>query len=261
MRNNVFYNWAGNGCYGGEGMCINIVNNYYKPGPATPKNSPVRYRIAAIGVRTKKYCTNADGTSNAWKPMEHVWGKLYVDGNIIEGNEEVTQDNWTKGIYGQINNASCDNTFTKNVKKKMRLSEPLDAGIITTHSAKQAYELVLDQAGCSRQRDAIDIRVIEETRNGTATYIGSVTKGAESVPGLIDLPADVKPEGATNPWPTLSDGGITADELRDTDGDGIPDVWEAAHGLNPKDVSDGIATTLSKEGYTNLEVYLNGLVK
>ncbi len=261
MRNNVFYNWAGNGCYGGEGMCINIVNNYYKPGPATPKNSPVRYRIAAIGVRTKKYCTNADGTSNAWKPMEHVWGKLYVDGNIIEGNEEVTQDNWTKGIYGQINNASCDNTFTKKVKKEMRLSEPLDAGIITTHSAKQAYELVLDQAGCSRQRDAIDIRVIEETRNGTATYIGSVTKGAESVPGLIDLPADVKPEGATSPWPTLSDGGITADELRDTDGDGIPDVWEAAHGLNPKDVSDGIATTLSKEGYTNLEVYLNGLVK
>ena len=103
-------------------------------------------------------------------------GKFYVDGNIIEGNEEVTQDNWTKGIYGQINNASCDNTFTKKVKKEMRLSEPLDAGIITTHSAKQAYELVLDQAGCSRQRDAIDIRVIEETRNGTATYIGSVTK-------------------------------------------------------------------------------------
>ena len=261
MRNNVFYNWAGNGCYGGEGMYINIVNNYYKPGPATPKNSPVRYRIAAIGVRTKKYCTNADGTPNAWKPMEHVWGKLYVDGNVIEGNEEVTQDNWTKGIYGQINNASCDNTFTKKVKKEMRLSEPLDAGIITTHSAKQAYELLLDQAGCSRQRDAIDIRVIEETRNGTATYIGSVTKGAESVPGLIDLPADVKPEGATSPWPALSDGGITADELRDADGDGIPDVWETAHGLNPEEVSDGIATTLSKEGYTNLEVYLNGLVK
>ena len=202
MRNNVFYNWAGNGCYGGEGMCVNIVNNYYKPGPATPKNSPVRYRIATRGVRIKKYCMNADGTPNAWKPMEHVWGKFYVDGNIIEGNEEVTQDNWTKGIYGQINNASCDNTFTKKVKKEMRLSEPLDAGIITTHSAKQAYELVLDQAGCSRQRDAIDIRVIEETRNGTATYIGSVTKGAESVPGLLDLPADVKPEGATNPWQT-----------------------------------------------------------
>lgn len=54
---------------------------------------------------------------------------------------------------------------------------------------------------------------------------------------------------------------LSVDELRDTDGDGIPDVWETAHGLNPEEVSDGIATTLSKEGYTNLEVYLNGLVK
>ena len=261
MRNNVFYNWAGNGCYGGEGMHINIVNNYYKPGPATPKNRPVSYRIAAIGVRTTKYCTRADGTPNVWKPMEHVWGKLFVDGNVIEGNEEVTRDNWTKGIYEQINNASCDNTFTEQVKKEMRLSRPLDAGIVTTHTARQAYELVLASAGCSKERDIIDARIIEETRNGTATYIGSVTKDAEKVPGLIDLPADVKPEGAAGPWPELSDGGITAQELRDTDGDGMPDIWETAHGLNPDDASDGVAVTLSEEGYTNLEVYLNSLVQ
>lgn len=88
-----------------------------------------------------------------------------------------------------------------------------------------------------------------------------MTKGAENAPGLIDLPADVKPEGSTGAWPELSNGGVTADELRDTDGDGIPDTWETAHGLNPKDASDGVTTTLSKEGYTNLEVYMNSLVK
>ena len=48
MRNNVFYNWSGNGCYGGEGMDVNIVNNYYKPGPGTPDKA-VAYRLAAIG--------------------------------------------------------------------------------------------------------------------------------------------------------------------------------------------------------------------
>ena len=75
IRNNVYYNWAGNGCYGGEGMKVNIVNNYYKPGPATPHNK-VRYRIASVGVRSKKYCYNKKGEPNIWHPMLHVWGSF-----------------------------------------------------------------------------------------------------------------------------------------------------------------------------------------
>lgn len=260
MRNNVIYNWAGGGCYGGEGMKVNIVNNYYKPGPATPRDNQVGYRIAAIGVRTTRYCHNADGTPNQWKPMEHVWGQLYVDGNVMEGYPDVTSDNWTKGVYEQINNASCDDTFTEQVKTEMRLSAPLETGIITTHSAEEAYRLVLADAGSSKQRDIIDERIIDETRNGTATYTGSITKDAKSLPGLIDLPADVMPEGAVSPWPELSDGGISAEDLRDTDADGMPDAWETALGLNPQNIKDSAEISLSKEGYTNLEVYLNGLV-
>lgn len=260
MRNNVFYNWAGNGCYGGEGMKMNIVNNYYKPGPATPKSQPVSYRIAAIGVRTTRYCYEADGTPNVWQPMEHVWGQLYVDGNLMEGYPDVTRDNWTKGIYEQINNAFCDNTFTEQVKKDMHLTAPLETGIITTHSAQEAYRLVLADAGCSKWRDIIDERIITETRNGTATYIGSITPNAKTVPGLIDLPSDVKPDSAASAWPELSDGGVAADDLKDTDVDGMPDVWELTHGLNPKDASDGGKVSLSKEGYSNLEVYINSLL-
>ena len=101
LRNNVFYNWAGNGCYGGEGMKVNIVNNYYKPGPATPDNK-VRYRIASISVRNNDYCFDKEGNPNRWFPMLHVWGKFYVDGNIIEGEPDVSKDNWTKGIYEQV---------------------------------------------------------------------------------------------------------------------------------------------------------------
>ena len=184
-----------------------------------------------------------------------------MDGNVVEGHPDVTRDNWTKGIYGQINNAACDHTFTEEVKKEIRLSTPLETGTVTTHSAEEAYRLVLEDAGCSKWRDVIDERIVQETLKGTATYIGSVTPEAEKVPGLIDLPADVKPEGAAAAWPELGDGGVTADDLRDTDGDGMPDIWEIAHGLNPQDASDGTSTTLSEEGYTNLEVYLNSMVE
>ena len=192
--------------------------------------------------------------------MEHVWGRYYVDGNVVEGHPEVSRDNWTKGIYEQIDNSACDNTFTDKVRQEIRLAEPLDSDVVTTHTAEEAYRLVLEGAGCSKARDAIDRRIVEETRTGTASCIGSVSVDAASHPGLIDLPSDAMPKGATNPWCALSDGGVTPDELRDTDGDGMPDWWEREQGLNPRK-ADGNATSLSGEGYTNLEVYLNGLVE
>lgn len=127
MRNNVIYNWAGNGCYGGEGMDVNIYNNYYKPGPATrKKGGAVQYRIAAINIRTLDYCTDDNGKPNGWYPMLHHWGKFYVDGNVIDGNEEVTRDNWTKGIYAQIDKNGNDGTFTSVTKDTMHLDAPLE---------------------------------------------------------------------------------------------------------------------------------------
>ncbi len=260
MRNNVFYNWAGNGCYGGEGMKVNIVNNYYKPGPATPKDKPISYRIAAVGVRTTSYCHNSDGTPNTWHVMEHVWGRYFVDGNVIEGNSEVTSDNWTKGMYEQINNNSCDNTFTSQVRQEIKLSEPLDVVPIITQSAQEAYQLVLKSAGCSKKRDAIDERIIKETKTGTAAHRGSISADATSLPGLIDVPSDVQEIGEKSPWVKLSDGGVSIQYLKDSDNDGIPDEWEKKHGLNPNDKRDGSEVKLSKEGYTNLEYYMNSLI-
>jgi hypothetical protein len=58
-------------------------------------------------------------------------------------------------------------------------------------------------------------------------------------------------------WPDYAKGISPVD----TDRDGIPDEWEIRHGLDPNDPADGNKTTLSTEGYTNIEVYINSLIK
>ncbi len=255
IRNNVFYNWAGEGCYGGEGMKVNMINNYYKPGPATDAASAaVKYRITKIGVRTTAYCTGSDGKPNSWKPMEHVWGKFYIDGNKVEGNTGVTNDNWTNGVYAQQSNGTgVDNTWTQTTKDTIRLSQPLDAGYITTHSADMAYERVLDYVGCSLNRDDVDARIVSDVKNRAATYTTSGNKK-----GYINSPTDTKPAGASADWtPWLPSSQISAPV--DSDGDGIPDYWEDAHGLNKNSAADG--KEVNSNGYTNLELYLNSLVQ
>lgn len=310
MRNNVFYNWGGNGCYGGEGMNVNIVNNYYKPGPTTLKRSAtIQQRLAAPGIRTVDYCldkstmasryktatgedctaSNVSGTCikgtnyvtikskrypiehmdstvntitvgekvinvawNSWKKMLHVWCKLYVEGNYNPNYEDMNADNFTYGVSKQIDKSGNDGTYPGD--DEIRLYEPLTYEWVTTHSAKEAYERVLDYAGASLHRDALDAVMVSDTRNGVATYTGT-----DCTPGIINNQDDNKPEGAADDWsawPELAtDSSI---DITDTDGDGIPDAWEDANGLDKNNAADG--ATVCSDGYTNLEHYMNSLV-
>jgi hypothetical protein len=257
MRNNVLYNWGGNGCYGGENMNVNIVNNYYKPGPATAQRSTtIQRRIAGIGIRTTEYVTN----SPDYAPALHKWGKFFVDGNVNSKYSDVTNDNWTYGIYNQISSSDNDGLYTQTTKDTMKLSAPIAFIHTTTHDAATAYTKVLKYAGCCINRDWIDTLMIHDTTYGVATYTGTsgkFTGDATNHPGIIDSQYDNKPADAAadwSPWPTLS----STTAPTDTDGDGMPDTWETAHGLNPNDASDG--NTVGSDGYTNLENYLNGIV-
>ena len=242
MRNNVIYNWIDNGVYGGEGMNVNIVNNYYKPGKDT-KTGAKGMRIASPGIRTSEYTKHDSGSPNQWDIMWHVWGKYYADGNVNSKYAQVTNDNWTYGIYNQIDNSKVDNTYTETTKDTMRITTPIPYEAVTTHTAEKAYEQVLAYAGASLHRDALDVVIINDTRDGTATYTGSGCKN-----GIINSQDDA------GGWPTLNQTEAKAD----TDGDGMPDEWETANGLNPNEASDG--NTLGEGGYTNLEIYLNSLV-
>ena len=247
MRNNVIYNFGGNGCYGGEGMTVNIVNNYYKPGPGSPTDKK-GYRIAGIGIRTNEYVEKYP----AYAPALHLWGKYFVTGNYNTKYSSVNNDNWTYGIINQIKASDCDGTFTAETKDSIKLAEPMDFVATTTHSADDAYDRVLDYAGASLSRDSFDELMVSDARNGAASYTG---KGLSK--GFVNSQDDNRPADAADDWsawPTLNSTAAPVD----TDGDGMPDEWEKSNGLDPSDPSDG--KTIGTDGYSNLENYLNSLV-
>ena len=247
MRNNVIYNYGGNGCYGGEGMTVNIVNNYYKPGPGSPTNYRGK-RIAGVGIRTNSYVKSYPD----YAPALHKWGKYYVDGNVNSKYSDVTKDNWTYGFYNQITSEDNDYLYTVVTKDTIKLVEPMDFVYVTTHDTQTAYEKVLQYAGASLSRDWVDTLMVYDTRYGKASHTGSGL-GA----GFINSQNDNKPANAPadwSPWPLLKS--FYAPD--DTDQDGMPDDWEYGHGLNPNDAADRNKT--NAEGYTMLEVYMNSLV-
>jgi hypothetical protein len=261
IRNNVYFNWGGNGCYGGEGQHINIVNNYYKPGPGTAKRGKkIEQRIAQLGVRNSQYTKHNTDKPNRWDIMWHRWGKYYIEGNVNSKYPEITADNWTQGVYAQTDVDKTDDTWTKETRDTIRLREPIRFPKTTTHTAEMAFQRVLDFAGCSLHRDQVDELMVTDTRFGVASHTGTKLdkKGRPNNPGIIDDPEDNRPEGKAgnnwSAWPELKSLPAPAD----TDGDGIPDDWEKEVGMNPNDASDG--NIIHPSGYTYLEIYLSTIV-
>lgn len=202
FRNNVVYNWGENNIYGGEKGTYNIVNNYFKSGPAT--TSSKLNRIVS--------------------PSE-PYGQFYVNGNYVHGYETITKDNWNGGVQ-------CDNPEATKLNSEVSISEN-----IKTETAIAAYETVLKQAGVNIFRDAVDARIIHNTKEGSANYKNGIIDSQNNVGG----------------WPSL-----TSEKAQpDIDEDGMPDAWEISNNLNPK-VNDANLNTLDKT-YTNLEVYVNNI--
>lgn len=201
FRNNVIFNWGFNSVYGGEGGRFNLVANYYKAGPASKHKA----RIA--------------------EPWDEQ-GRWFVDGNLVFGFPAISRDNWAGGVQGKFS-------------RRIGVAAPHAVAPVVTHSAEEAFELVLAHAGASLpRRDSVDARIIREVRDGVATH------GA----GIIDSQAQV------GGWPTLQ----TIPPPKDSDHDGMPDAWELANGLDPHNPDDRNGD-FNGDGYTNLEKYLNSL--
>lgn len=249
MINNVIYNFGDNSTYGGESSSkngedyrkYNLINNYYKPGPATPSK-----RLSRI-LNPSTSCDYCNGSKdNATYTV--IPGHFYLSGNVMHNNSSVTNDNWNGVEFGS--DVSDKAALKAQIKSDTRFAtiDNLE-NPVTIHPATKAFDKVVAYAGASYQRDAVDTRIAKETQDGTATYM---TGGNGSTGGLIDTQATV------GGWPTLTDTG----KWLDTDKDGMPDKWETANGLNPNDASDASAYTIDTKGYyTNIEVYCNSLVE
>ncbi|MDR2804829.1 MAG: pectate lyase [Dysgonamonadaceae bacterium] len=229
FRNNVIYNWGFNSSYAGENGQYNLVNNYYKPGPATAKT--VRHRIL-----------------EAWQSKDgngfHDFGRFYITGNVMDGDPAVTANNWEGVDYKRyIEREGIDRTEPKtdSLYQRCRSDQSFAYSIFTRHTAQEAFEAVLQDAGASLVRDAIDRRITDEVRNGAFTYGDK---------GLIDSQSQV------GGWPELS----SLPAPVDSDNDGMPDDWEDANGLDKFDAGDNAAYGLSPV-YTHLEMYLNSLIQ
>ena len=250
FRNCVIFNT--DGCYGGPGGGqINMVNNYYKSGPAANVTHVTQVTVAASG--------NAGSDQTFWG----LCSRYFVDGNLIDnkaaGWDKFIYDNGTLTIGNDHYIADPNHYYgsgvdylTKNGTDyvRIRMDEPAPTGEVTTHSASVAFEKVLGYAGASLYRDNVDDRYAYEAKNGTAQYKGSVTGKY----GRIDKVAD---QGTYALEYTKRPEGF------DTDKDGMPDEWEEANGLDPNSAADGKTYTLDseKKWYTNLEVYINSLVE
>ncbi len=171
FRNNVIYNWMNNNIYGGERGRYNVVNNYFKPGPAT----------------------KASKKGQILDPSE-PYGKFFVEGNFLEGSASVSNDNHL-GV-------SADDTGAWTAESAFAV-EP-----VRTVAATAAYGEVLNSAGASFSRDGVDARIVEEVRQGNSSAGkdgNGIIDSQDDVGGWPALemstpPADADSDGMPDVW-------------------------------------------------------------
>jgi hypothetical protein len=242
--NNVVFNWHHRSMDGGDYTTnFNIINNYFKPGPVTPKDNVVGHRILKP-------------ESGRSKLKERVFGRAYVNGNIMEGYPKITADNWAGGV--QVDELPDAGPY----KDYMYSSTPFPMAPVTILPAVDAFKFVIANAGATLpRRDAVDTRIAEQVRTGKITYKEMKTD-TDFQFKIRKLPKDSYKLGIiTAPWQVGGYPDYKGTPYKDSDNDGIPDSWEIAHGLNPKNADDASAPAKNGGGYTNIEVYLNTVAR
>lgn len=199
--NNVVYNWRVAGYILGdtEGLSeANIIGNYFISGPSTSSGPFNRATTAFHAYISENWY---DSTRNG----------------LLDGA------NADSSVYGPVTFMGTSYAYH---------------GVDTILTPLEAYNHIVENAGASAPRDAVDSFLIDQLKSlGTkGTIISNETEN-----GIINNVGILKIGKAP----------------LDTDRDGMPDEWEFMYGLNLTDKSDQNLDT-DNDGYTNIEEYLNG---
>jgi hypothetical protein len=224
LVNNVIYDWGDQPTHRSElgDVRINFVGNYFVCGP----------------MRKSAYIFNEGNPARTF---------MFQQGNMFDPDRDAQHNGILVGRAGDIRRTFHRFDQRDELRGETR-GKPFNFfATVADYAvpAEEAYARVVDDAGASLSRDAIDRRIVDSLVQRTGSLIDTQdtfrnVKGV--LPGIDDLSFEQR----------------AADF--DTDGDGLPNDFEREHGLAPDDPADGNGTTLSDVGYTNLEVYLNGLV-
>jgi len=213
-----------------------LGDNYGKPPyPVFDVRNNVIYDYGAIcsgltqGILKVNYIANyiRPGPSSKARTPIHVGSPsemlFCIRDNVFEGNARLTSDN----------SQFFDPVVIDGKRQVQTVAELFAAPPVRTMPAQEAYAAVLESAGATLPvRDAVDSRIADEVRRRTGSIIDSQKQAGG--------------------WPEYR----SAEPPKDSDNDGMPDDWEAAHGLNPNDPK-GASLDRDGDGYTNIEEYLN----
>jgi pectate lyase len=204
FRNNVVYNWGERPGYTAEDkVALNLVANYYKPGPSTSRE-----------VRPYAFIIGGKNTN------------IFVSQNILEGSLTGELDNW-KFVD------ALDTSWTDGA----RLPVPLWVAEVKTEGAGDAFKRVLNGAGANAlKRDPVDERIVREVRDDRGKIIdrpSDVGGWPEYIGGSV--PTDTDNDGMTDAWENAH--GLnpnSADDANlDVDEDGYTNLEESLNSTDP----------------------------
>ncbi len=224
LINNIIYNWSFYATATEGPQSSDIIGNLYKAGPYRPR----AYKYEML--------FNTTGGSSGFTGNPSI----FLLGNKGPNQPNSSGDQWAMANVNTVENGAPAGPVPASWRRSAPL--PRQSFPITLDDVNNLENVLLPTVGASQRldcngnwvlnRDAVDTRLINEYKAGT----GIIPTAETDVGG----------------FPIMDPGTPCAD----SDHDGMPDAWEIAHGLNPKDPSDG--PKLNGDGYSNLEHFLNG---